>query len=149
MLKVCDSWEIPLTCKYYLCVDLSYMWFPMWFMEDFTMADLHSNILDRHPPPPGSYSLNFTQFLGNFDKTNVGAPLEGWRPHLGEILNPSLFWVNGWRGAVPRHISSCTVSSLVCTARSLHMLISVTYGDAQTYILAHIRHACQITFRNI
>ena len=35
-------------------------------------------------------SFNFMQFLGTFGKFVCWRPLEGWRPHLGEILDPQL-----------------------------------------------------------
>ena len=51
------------------------------------VADLHSNILTPRPN-----SFNFMQFLGKFRKIVCWRPWEGWRPHLGEILDPSLQW---------------------------------------------------------
>ena len=48
------------------------------------MADL------THAPPPGSNSFNFMQFLGQFEEIVCWRPLEGWHPHLGEILYPPL-----------------------------------------------------------
>ena len=51
------------------------------------MADLHSKILDA----PGPNSFNSMQFFSeNLAKLYVGAPPKGWRPHLGEILDPPL-----------------------------------------------------------
>ena len=39
----------------------------------------------------GPNSFNFMQFLGNLGKTVCWRPSsEGWRPHLGEILDPPL-----------------------------------------------------------
>ena len=38
--------------------------------------------------PPNSF--NFMQFLGKFGKIVCWRPLESWRPHLGEILDPLL-----------------------------------------------------------
>ena len=40
--------------------------------------------------PPGPNSFNFMQFLGNFGKILCWHPLESWRYHLWEILNPPL-----------------------------------------------------------
>ena len=40
---------------------------------------------------PGSKFFQFhAVFWENLAKSYVGAPLEGWRPHLGEILDPPL-----------------------------------------------------------
>ena len=60
-------------------------------MTTFTVADLHSKILDApHPPPGGPNSFNFMQFLGIFGKIvcwcppwGVGAPSSGksWIGH--------------------------------------------------------------------
>ena len=38
----------------------------------------------------GPNSFNFMQFLEKFGKIVCWRPLEGWRPHLGEILDPPL-----------------------------------------------------------
>ena len=52
-----------------------------------TVADLHSKILD---PPVQILSIS-CGFGENWAKSYVGAsPREGWRPHLGEILDPPL-----------------------------------------------------------
>ena len=40
-----------------------------------------------HAPSRG---FNFMQFQGNFGKIVCWRPLEGWRSHLGEILDPPL-----------------------------------------------------------
>ena len=37
--------------------------------------------------PPGPNSFNFMQFWGKFGKIVCWRPPEGWRPHLGEILD--------------------------------------------------------------
>ena len=43
------------------------------------------------PPPSGPNSFNFMQFFWeNLAKSYVGVPPEGYRPYLGEILNPPL-----------------------------------------------------------
>ena len=53
------------------------------------VADLHSKILDA--PPPGVQILSIScSFWENLAKSYVGAPLESWRPLLGEILDPPL-----------------------------------------------------------
>ena len=52
----------------------------------YTLADLRG----REGRPPGPNSFNFMQFLGKFGKIICWRPLEGWRPHLGEILDPPL-----------------------------------------------------------
>ena len=52
------------------------------------MAALHSKIL--YSPAGGPNSFNFMQFLGKFGKIVCWRPLEGWRPQLGEILDPPL-----------------------------------------------------------
>ena len=55
-----------------------------------TVADLHSKILDVDPHR-GPNSFNFMQFLGKVGKIICwSSPLEGWRPHLGDILDPPL-----------------------------------------------------------
>ena len=56
----------------------------------FQWRILHSKILDA-PPPRGPNSFNFIQFLGKLVKIACWRPPpEGWRPHLGEILDPPL-----------------------------------------------------------
>ena len=56
---------------------------------EHAVADLHSKIFDA--PLPGvqilSISCSFWEILA---KSYVGAPLESWHPHLGEILDPPL-----------------------------------------------------------
>ena len=52
--------------------------------------DLHSKILDAPPSPGGPNSFNFMQFWGKFGEIICWRPVEGWRPHLGEILDPPL-----------------------------------------------------------
>ena len=37
-------------------------------VKTLPVADLHSKILDAHPPPGGPSSFNFMQFWGNFGK---------------------------------------------------------------------------------
>ena len=45
----------------------------------------------RPPPLPGGQILSIScSFWGNLAKSYVGAPLENWRPLLGEILDPPL-----------------------------------------------------------
>ena len=41
-------------------------------------------------PAGGSNSFNFMLFLGKFGKIVCWCSPKGWRPHLGEILNPPL-----------------------------------------------------------
>ena len=53
------------------------------------VADLHSKILDAHPPP-GLNSYNFMQFLGKFGKI-VCCPPRVWHPNLEEILDLPLY----------------------------------------------------------
>ena len=48
------------------------------------------------PPPRGPNSLNFMQFLGKLGKIICWRPLEGWRPRLGEILDPPLLFVKNF-----------------------------------------------------
>ena len=60
------------------------------------LADLHSKILDAHTPAPPPLprrpnSFNFMQLLAEFGKIVCSCPLEGSRPHLGEILDPPLY----------------------------------------------------------
>ena len=43
------------------------------------------------PPPGGPNSFNFMQFLGKCGKIVCSIPPEGWRPNLGEILDPPLY----------------------------------------------------------
>ena len=58
----------------------------------YTVADLHSKILDARPPW-GPNSFNFMQFLGKFGKIVCWRPpLGSWRPLLGEILDPPLVY---------------------------------------------------------
>ena len=40
--------------------------------------------------PRGPNYFNFRQFLGTFGKIVCWHFLDGWRPHLGEILDPPL-----------------------------------------------------------
>ena len=57
-----------------------------------TVADLHSKILDA--PPWGSKSFQFhAVFWEILAKLYVGALLGSWRPHLGKILDPPLYYV--------------------------------------------------------
>ena len=67
------------------------------------MAHLHSKILDA---PPGAQILSIScSFWENLAKSCVGAPLEGWRPLLGEILDPPLgMSVEGRGGYVPEEV---------------------------------------------
>ena len=52
------------------------------------MADLNSKILDT---PSGVQILSIScSFWESLAKSYVGAPLEGWRPHIGEVLDPPL-----------------------------------------------------------
>ena len=53
-----------------------------------TVVDQHNKILDA--APSGPYSFNFMQFWGKFGKIVCWRSLEGWHPHLGEILDPPL-----------------------------------------------------------
>ena len=53
----------------------------------FYLYRLHNKMLDA-PPRPNSF--NFMQFLGRFGKIVCWRPREGWRPHVGEILDPPL-----------------------------------------------------------
>ena len=55
----------------------------------FSVVDLHSEIVDA-PLPWGPNSFNFVQFLGKFGKIVCWCPLEGWCPHLRDILDLSL-----------------------------------------------------------
>ena len=52
-----------------------------------TVGDLRGGASDTNG---GLNSFNFMQFLGKFGKTVCWRPLEGWCPHLGEILDPPL-----------------------------------------------------------
>ena len=45
---------------------------------------------ERHALPRGPNSFNFTQFLLKFGQIVCWRPGEGWRPHLGEMLDPPL-----------------------------------------------------------
>ena len=45
---------------------------------------------EREGRPSGPNSFNFMQFWGNFGKIVCWRPLEGWCPHLGEILDSPL-----------------------------------------------------------
>ena len=54
------------------------------------MADLHSKILDARPPLGVQILSISCSFWENLAKSYVGAPLESWRPLLGEILDPPL-----------------------------------------------------------
>ena len=56
------------------------------------MADLHSKILDARPQV--QILLISCSFWENLAKSYVGVPLEGWRPHLREILDPPLLSVS-------------------------------------------------------
>ena len=57
-------------------------------VNEASVADLHSKILDA---PRRVQILSFScSFWENLAKSYVGAPLESWRPHLGEILDPPL-----------------------------------------------------------
>ena len=70
------------------------------------MADLHSKILDARPPGPNSF--NFMQFLGKFGKFVCWhLPLESWRPHLGEILDPPLHSVSPVKAILPQIQKVC------------------------------------------
>ena len=59
--------------------------------NDRSLADLREEVWGTHAPPPPPLghpnSFNFMQFWENLAKSR---PLEGSRPHLGEILDPSL-----------------------------------------------------------
>ena len=58
------------------------------------VADLRGSAKDARlptPPPPGPNSFNLMQFLRNLAKSYVGAPLEGWCPHLREIMDRPLY----------------------------------------------------------
>ena len=82
------------------------------------LADLRRGARDAPPPLPlGVQILSIScRFLENLAKSYVDAPpLEGWRPHLGEILDPPLGGVGaqeifkfstpsgtGTRGLLPR-----------------------------------------------
>ena len=51
--------------------------------EEFSVADLHSKILDA--PPPGSKFFQFHAVFGKFWQNRMLAPpLESWYPLLGE-----------------------------------------------------------------
>ena len=52
-------------------------------------ADLRGT-RDAPPLPGGPNSFNFMQFLEEFGKIVYWRPLESWRPHLREILDPPL-----------------------------------------------------------
>ena len=56
------------------------------FSQTITVADLDCKILDVQPPW-GPNSFHFMQLLGKFDKILCWHPLEGWYPHLKEILD--------------------------------------------------------------
>ena len=49
-----------------------------------------AHLRGRFPHAPGTNSFNFIGFLGKFGKIVCWRPLESWRPHLGEILDPPL-----------------------------------------------------------
>ena len=55
------------------------------------MADLHSKILDARQPG-GPNSFNFMHFWGKFSKI-VCWRSQGLASHLGEILDPPLYWI--------------------------------------------------------
>ena len=58
----------------------------------YTVADLHSKILDaRTPPPRRSKFFQFHAVFGKIWQNRMLAPpLRSWRPLLGEILDPAL-----------------------------------------------------------
>ena len=77
------------------------------------MADLHSEIVDA-PLPWGPNSFNFVQFLGKFGKIICWYPLEGWCPHLRDILDLSPAFVLGhlcWKAVPVKSLSVTRVPS--------------------------------------
>ena len=53
------------------------------------MADPGGGMRDVHPLGVQILSISCS-FWENFAKSYIGTPLEGWCPHLGEILDPLL-----------------------------------------------------------
>ena len=64
--------------------------FPLAYSFSFPVADLHSNILDVHPPPGCPNSFNFMQFWEILSKLCAVAPGGVGAPTLGEILDQPL-----------------------------------------------------------
>ena len=62
------------------------------------VVDLHNKILDA---PPVQILSILCSFLVKFGKILCSRSLEGWRPHLGEILDPPLQRYVFWWGAGP------------------------------------------------
>ena len=62
------------------------------------MFKLHTwyNLNITNFPPPRPNSSNFMQVLGKFGKIICWYPTKGRRPHLGEILDPTLIYVEIW-----------------------------------------------------
>ena len=55
-----------------------------------TVADLNGEGARGTLAPPVQILSISRSFWGNLANSYVGAPPEGWRPHLGEILDPPL-----------------------------------------------------------
>ena len=67
----------------------------VYFSQNITVADLHSKILDARSPflPAPSKFFQFHAVYGEIWQNRmltIPAP-EGWRPHLGEVLDPPLY----------------------------------------------------------
>ena len=78
----------------------------------------------RTPPPRRPNSFNFMQFLGEFGKIVCSRPpLEGSRPPLGEILDPSLL-----------------ISQFQGFGSSTHIQLSSqsSFGQPALYLLYHV-----------
>ena len=63
----------------------------------YALADLHIKIWTHDPPPPESKFFQFHAIFSKFWQNCVFTPLEGSRPHLGEILDPPLLWMIKWK----------------------------------------------------
>ena len=60
----------------------------------FAVADLRGGTGDARPLPRGSKFFRFHAVFGKFWQNRMLAPpLGSWRPLLGEILDPPLFWI--------------------------------------------------------
>ena len=84
-LRVISDKSFLLTSQYWFLNKI----YKMIWLELCTVVDLRGT----PAPPPGPNSFNFKQFLGEFGKVvcwRLPPPPEGWRSHLGEILDPPL-----------------------------------------------------------
>ena len=68
--------------------------------------DLHSEILDMWPPR-GPNSFNFVTFFENLVSHMLVLPLEGWCPHLEEIMDLTLLVLEGFPYFRPPLLEGC------------------------------------------